>query len=179
MNKEDLISRSNFEKNILNAFENKLNEHDSELLVEFLAHLDDEPTADKWISCEEKLPEELEEVLVWYEYFRYGRYNCMYQTYGIGYHMDGFGVVMWVVIRQDVSHGNHFHLNTRKKVTPMRIPNRHIMYKRYQDGEITETEYKNYLSEQEDRERKTSERFNETVNRLNTKEIWIWNNKLK
>lgn len=61
----------------------------------------------------------------------------------------------------------------------MRTPNRHIMYKRYQDGEITETEYKNYLSEQDKRKRKTSERFNETVNRLNTKEIWIWNNKLK
>lgn len=39
----------------------------------------------------------------------------------------------------------------------MKIPNRHIMYKRYQDGEITEAEYKTYLAEQE--ERQASERF--------------------
>ena len=45
MNKGDLISRSNFEKNILQAFDSKLNEHDAELMVEFLDYLDDEPTA--------------------------------------------------------------------------------------------------------------------------------------
>ena len=45
----------------------------------------------------------------------------------------------------------------------MRIPNRHIMYRRYQDGEITEAEYKSYLAEQEERERQTSERFEEFV----------------
>ena len=48
----------------------------------------------------------------------------------------------------------------------MRIPNRHIMYKRYQDGEITEAEYKTYLREQEERERKTSERFERFVERM-------------
>lgn len=44
-----------------------------------------------------------------------------------------------------------------------KIPNRHIMYKRYLDGEITEAEYKTYLAEQEERERQTSERFKRFV----------------
>lgn len=52
----------------------------------------------------------------------------------------------------------------------MRIPNRHIMYRRYQDGEITEAEYKTYLAEQEERERQTSERFERTVEKLSIKE---------
>ena len=52
----------------------------------------------------------------------------------------------------------------------MRIPNRHVMYKRYLDGEITEAEYKTYLAEQEERERQDSERFEETIKKLNTKE---------
>lgn len=43
----------------------------------------------EWIPCSERMPEECEEVLVWYEYFRYGDYNCMFQTYGIGYHVEG------------------------------------------------------------------------------------------
>ena len=42
-----------------------------------------------WIPVSDRLPEEAKAVLVWYEYFRYGDYNCMYQTYGIGYQFDG------------------------------------------------------------------------------------------
>lgn len=42
-----------------------------------------------WISAEERLPDEGEPVLVWYEYLRYGDYNCMFQTYGIGYQYNG------------------------------------------------------------------------------------------
>lgn len=42
-----------------------------------------------------------------------------------------------------------------------KIPNRHIMYKRYLDGEITEVEYKAYLVELEERERQTSEGLKE------------------
>lgn len=38
----------------------------------------------KWISVEERLPENGNDVLCWYEYYRYGDYNRMYQTYGIG-----------------------------------------------------------------------------------------------
>ena len=38
----------------------------------------------QWIPCSERLPEDYTDVLAWFEYFRYGNYNCLYQTYGIG-----------------------------------------------------------------------------------------------
>lgn len=44
---------------------------------------------DKWIPVGKRLPEDMQKVLVWFEYYRYGDYNCMYQTYGFGYVCDG------------------------------------------------------------------------------------------
>ena len=43
----------------------------------------------EWVRVEERLPENYTDVLCWYEYFRYGDYNRMYQTYGIGYCING------------------------------------------------------------------------------------------
>ena len=49
-------------------------------------------TVQKWIPVTEQLPEPMVCVLCWYEYFRFGSYNRMFQTYGIGhYFRDG----MW------------------------------------------------------------------------------------
>lgn len=39
----------------------------------------------RWIPCSERMPENDVEVLVWFEYFRYGVYNRPYQTIGISY----------------------------------------------------------------------------------------------
>ena len=58
-------------------------------------HMDDVtdtniPSNDGWIPVEDGLPEGGEKVLVWYEYFRYGEYNRMFQTHGIGWQYDGY-----------------------------------------------------------------------------------------
>lgn len=41
-------------------------------------------TVQKWIPCSKQMPESGEDVLVWFEYYRYGDYDGLYQTYGIG-----------------------------------------------------------------------------------------------
>lgn len=56
--------------------------------------LDEIPAADvapvvHWVLTDEKLPPEGQDVLCWYEYFRYGAFNRMYQTYGIGFQFNG------------------------------------------------------------------------------------------
>lgn len=40
---------------------------------------------DEWIKPAEKLPEPYEDVLCWYEYFRYGSYNRLFKRYGVGF----------------------------------------------------------------------------------------------
>lgn len=44
-----------------------------------------------WVPTSKRLPEEDTNVLCWYEYFRYGNYNKMYQTYGVGTYFGRFG----------------------------------------------------------------------------------------
>ena len=48
-----------------------------------------EAVTDGWVKCEDRLPEEGKQVLVYYEYFRYGDYNRMWPAYGVGYQYDG------------------------------------------------------------------------------------------
>lgn len=43
----------------------------------------------QWISVKDRLPENGEYVLCWYEYFRYGDFNAMFAAYGIGYCYNG------------------------------------------------------------------------------------------
>ena len=42
-----------------------------------------------WIPCSERLPDEGIDVLVWFEYYRFGNYNRLYQTIGISYTYNG------------------------------------------------------------------------------------------
>lgn len=39
---------------------------------------------ERWIPCSRRMPKDYENVLVYFEYYRYGDYNCMFSTYGIG-----------------------------------------------------------------------------------------------
>lgn len=44
----------------------------------------------EWISVKDRLPEDADDVLCWYEYYRFGNYNRMFETYGIGYCYNGY-----------------------------------------------------------------------------------------
>lgn len=50
---------------------------------------------DSWTKVEDGLPDEFEDVLCYYEYYRYGDYNCMYRTYGVGYMLKLDNEIFW------------------------------------------------------------------------------------
>jgi hypothetical protein len=80
---------------------------DADALIEFCAErwiplnidaVNMQPTIQpepQWIPVERELPEDFTDVLVWFEYFRYGDYNCLYQTHGIGTYVANYN--LWTV----------------------------------------------------------------------------------
>lgn len=48
-----------------------------------------------WVSVKHELPKNNEEVLVWFEYFRYGEYNRLFQTWGIGEYFEKYN--SWMI----------------------------------------------------------------------------------
>ena len=53
------------------------------------------PSAQQWIPVTERLPENYTDVLVWFEYYRYGDYNRLYQMHGIGTYIKEYD--SWII----------------------------------------------------------------------------------
>lgn len=80
--RRDHYDRKNGNKHFINGIESVLE------YAENLPAADVAPVV-HWVLADEKLPPEGQDVLCWYEYFRYGAFNRMYQTYGIGFQFNG------------------------------------------------------------------------------------------
>ena len=98
---DDLISRKAAITAIQNAYcdtdggEDKCAVWKNVGLTEALHIMQDLPSAQQWISCEERLPENYTDVLVWFEYYRYGDYNRLYQMHGIGTYIKEYN--SWII----------------------------------------------------------------------------------
>ncbi len=76
----------------------KIEDITSDELREWMKHMDQGAwlyLKDSWTKVEDGLPDEFEEVICYYEYYRYGDYNCMYRTYGVGYMSKLDNKIFW------------------------------------------------------------------------------------
>lgn len=94
MKKSDVIAYIRKEaKEAQSAFEELGGESGiiAEAFEDLANELEDFPAVSvpQWISVKDRLPENGEYVLCWYEYFRYGDFNAMFAAYGIGYCYNG------------------------------------------------------------------------------------------
>lgn len=80
--RRDHYDRKNGNKHFINGIETVLE------YAENLPAADVAPVV-RWVLTDEKLPPDGQDVLCWYEYFRFGEYYRMYQTFGIGYQFNG------------------------------------------------------------------------------------------
>lgn len=59
-------------------------------IIKVTSYIGYNPQQTGWIPCDSgQMPEDGKNVLVWFEYYRYGRYNRLYQTHGISYTYEG------------------------------------------------------------------------------------------
>lgn len=65
----------------------KIREEQKAQIILMAAEIGDQKP--RWIPVTERLPEEYTDVLCYYEYFRYGDYNCMFRTIDRGYFGNG------------------------------------------------------------------------------------------
>lgn len=85
----DLISRQAAIDALMAAIDDVgiLDGADIKVVFDNLPPVQPEP---QWIPVEREFPEDYTDVLVWFEYFRYGDYNCLYQTHGIGTYVANY-----------------------------------------------------------------------------------------
>ncbi|MBQ6148953.1 MAG: DUF551 domain-containing protein [Oscillospiraceae bacterium] len=77
--------------NILDDYDVNFDGHTAEEIAEAFEVAFRALERSRWIPVSERLPEEDTNVLCWYGYFRYGNYNRIYQTYGVGTYFGRFG----------------------------------------------------------------------------------------